>query len=366
VRRLAAALLLVAAWAPAAWAQDAIRVAVIEDARSVELSGALIQIVAFGGGSPWRASVVRAVPAGQGVEIAGRRAAGFRLSSRGPLRLNGHEYPGALDILRSGAGLVVVNEVPLEEYVASVLRAEVSERWPTQALRAQAIVIRTYAAHARQAAAGRAYHVVASTQHQLYGGAVPASSPAWAAAQDTRGQVLLWEGALFPAFYHADSGGFTEDAGAVFVGGALPALRPVVDHLATDSPYASWIVEVPTAVLSEALRQGGVDVGSVTAVQVSERTTALRAASVTVRGTRGAVRLRGSDFRRIVGYDTLRSTLFAVVVRDGVARFAGRGYGHGVGLCQWCAKAMAERGFTADQILAFYYRGATLALLPPR
>jgi stage II sporulation protein D len=71
------------------------------------------------------------------------------------------------------------------------------------------------------------------------------------------------------------------------------------------------------------------------------------------------VRLRGNDFRRAVGYDSLKSTLFAVAVQGDVAQFAGRGYGHGVGMCQWGAKAMAEQGYSARQILEFYYPGAS-------
>jgi stage II sporulation protein D len=85
-----------------------------------------------------------------------------------------------------------------------------------------------------------------------------------------------------------------------------------------------------------------------------------------VRGTTGTQRLRGNDFRRIVGYDTLKSTLFAVAVEGGMARFSGRGYGHGVGMCQWGAKGMAEQGATAERILAFFYPGTTLGSLAGR
>jgi stage II sporulation protein D len=61
----------------------------------------------------------------------------------------------------------------------------------------------------------------------------------------------------------------------------------------------------------------------------------------------------------MLGYDTFKSTLFAVAIDRDVARFSGRGYGHGAGLCQWGAKGMAEQGYTAKQILEFYYPGTT-------
>ena len=82
-------------------------------------------------------------------------------------------------------------------------------------------------------------------------------------------------------------------------------------------------------------------------------------------GPRARRTLRGNDLRRLVGYDTLKSTLFAVAVEGPVARFAGRGYGHGVGLDQWSAKTMADQGYDAHQILEYYYPGAVLATLPP-
>jgi stage II sporulation protein D len=107
-------------------------------------------------------------------------------------------------------------------------------------------------------------------------------------------------------------------------------------------------------------------VGAVQSIEVTERTASLRATVVTVRGTTATQRLRGNDFRRIVGYDTLKSTLFAVAVDGELARFSGRGYGHGVGMCQWGAKGMAEQGASAWQILTFYYPGATLSTLAGR
>ena len=82
-------------------------------------------------------------------------------------------------------------------------------------------------------------------------------------------------------------------------------------------------------------------------------------------GTRGNATLRGNEFRRLVGYDTLKSTLFAVSIDHASARFVGRGYGHGVGLDQWSAKTMAEQGYTARQIVQYYYPGATLSSLSP-
>jgi stage II sporulation protein D len=353
--------------APSA-AAAVIRVALVESARPVEVLGHRIEISAGEGccGRSWRADIVRVAVAGAHLEIDGRRAPAFRLRSDGPVRLHGREYTPPLDVVRSPAGLAVVNEVGLEEYLAGVLRAEVGERWPHEALRAQAVVARTYAAYHRQLNAGKPYHIIASTAHQQYVGRVPRSSPVWGAVQDTLGMVLRLDGELFPAFYHTESGGYTEDPRTVFAARNMPALRPIVCPFSAGSPHHAWTLDLRLADLTEALRRGGVDVGAVSGVEIAERTASLRAAVVTVRGARGSARVRGNDFRRMVGYDVLKSTLFAVALDGDVLRFAGRGWGHGVGMCQWGAKGMAEQGHTMRQILEFYYPGTVLAALDAR
>jgi stage II sporulation protein D len=360
-----AVLLGLAAASPAA-ASGTIRVALLENARAIELRGDL-EVGELGicsrCGPPRRLAVVRATPGGEGVDLEGLRATGFRLRSDKPLRLNGREYAAPLDILRVGEGLVLVNEVPLEDYLVGVLRAETGEKFPLEALRAQAIAARTYAAYHRALNAARPFHIVASTAHQQYAGRVPATSPIWAAVRETAGQVLLWEGDVFPAFYHTESGGYTEDPRTVFAARNMPGLKPVRCDFSIGSPHYYWSLGVRLVDLAEILRRHDVGVGTVTAIDVTERTPSLRAATVTVHGTRGSVRLRGNDFRRMLGYDTFKSTLFAVAVDAHTAHFSGRGYGHGVGMCQWGAKGMAEQGHAARQILDFFYPGTVLSTL---
>ncbi len=284
-------------------------------------------------------------------------------ASGGTVRVNDRDYPGAVEVSKNGAGLLVVNELPLEEYLVGAVKAEAGDGMPLEMLKAQAIVARTYAAYHQRLNAGKPYQIVASTANQQYAGAVSPDSPARTAVRQTQGQVLLWEGELFPAFYHTDSGGYTEDPRAVFTASNMPALRPVRVEFASDSPYHVWSLDMPLADLAAHLRRGGIAVGRVLALEVLERSVSLRVARILVRGTRGIATLTGNDFRRLLGYDTLKSTLFAVAVHGALARFAGRGYGHGVGMDQSTAKTMALLGYTAPEILAYYYPGATFGSL---
>ena len=349
-----------------AWASD-IRVGLAEGLATVEIGGGPMLIQDLSGRALAEEPItwLRVLRRDGTLEWRGQRLTGLRVSPAGgnTLRFQQRPYPGILEILLGPEGLMVVNQLPLEEYLVGAVKAEAGDKWPLEMLKAQAIVARTYAAYHRRLNAAKPYHLVSSTANQQYAGQVAETSPAWSAVRETEGQILLWEGDLFPAFYHTDSGGYTEDPRAVFAASNMPALPPVRVEFPSASPHHAWILDVPLADLAAALRRGGVSVGSIVGLRVVERSASLRVSRIAVDGTRGTATLRGNDLRRLVGYDTLKSTLFAVSVDRAYARFAGRGYGHGVGLDQWSAKTMAEQGYTARQIALYYYPGATLSSL---
>ena len=366
-------LILAASGAVPAWAGGDIRVALAERARVVELGGGPLVLRDLVGRPLTRLSPswIRVVERGDGIEIRGLGRNVLRLDALrvtavhgGAVRVNALDYAGAVEIRRAAEGLLVINTLPLEDYVVGSVKAEAGEAMPLEMLKAQAIVARTYAAYHRRLNAGKPYEIVATTAHQQYVGRVASDSPAWTAVRATRGQVLLWEGELFPSFYHTDSGGHTEDPRVVFAAANMPALRGVRVDFPSDSPHHLWNLDVPLADLSAALQRAGVGVGRVTGLEVLERSASLRVTRIQVQGTAGQVVLRGNDFRRAIGYDTLKSTLCAVAVDDTTARFAGRGYGHGVGMDQAGAKTMAQLGYSARQILEYYYPGAEFASLP--
>ena len=333
---LFAAAALLALSSTAMVAADTIRVAIAENVRSVELRGLNIEVSELGCAAcprgVWRTDTVRAVVNGQGVEIDRRSAAAFRLTSDTPIRMNGREYPATLEIVRYGEGLAIVNELRLEEYIVGVLRAETSEKWPAETLRAQAIVARTYAAFLRSSSGTRPYNIVATTTHQVYAGHVPASSPIWDAVRDTAGQVLLWDGELFPAFYHSASGGYTEDPRTVFAARNMPALKAIRDDFSTAAPHYYWTLDLKLGSVrhpqAKRLRRGHGD-----------RARGYRAHAVAPRVEPDRPRhskLVRAARQRLPPHGRLRDGQVDACSRsrlDGsVARFSGRGYGHGVGM----------------------------------
>lgn len=373
-----AALVLAGLLAASPAVAEPMRVALGDGLRAVEIGAAdLVTLQEAGARRPLLGipggRVIRLAPSGGAIDLAwgpraGERrrvaATGVRLvARRGPLRVGTRDYGAVLEVWRGPEGLLLVNEVPLEEYVAGTVRAEASERWPAEALRALAVVARTFAVYLQQRNVGKPYHVLASSLHQNYAGRVPDGSPAAEAARLTARQILTWRGSVFPTFYHSDSGGFTEPPQLVFSGDGIPPLPGVRDEFAVDSPNYAWSVSMPLATVGARLRHGGLDVGEVTTLTVLERSASLRVTRLAVQHTRGTATLKGTDFRRLMGYDVLKSTLFVPVVADGTVRFEGRGWGHGAGLSQFGAKGMADRGYGYREILAHYYPGTALQTL---
>jgi len=266
-----------------------------------------------------------------------------------------------------------VRAVPIEEYVAGCVLAEIgSPRIDASAARrareVQAILCRSYGAASRGRHAQAGFDVCATTHCQVYR-PVPetdAGRLARAAARDTRGVVLLFEGRPVRPPYHAACGGRTSPAHEVWPGEAAPWLTAVDD--AECGRVAPWSFSVELGALERALRAGGHDAFGppLQAVDVASRDASGRAASIRLAG-RASERVRGDEFRAVVtralGAASIPSTLFSIRRAGRQLVFEGRGAGHGVGLCQTGAMRLALRGQTPESILRHFYPGVTLGPL---
>ena len=297
-----------------------------------------------------------------GVEVPGvtRYGALVRVQAEGdrPVRVEDkmRSYRGVIELRRTEAGLTVVNELEVEAYLYGVLKLEINPAWPEEAVKAQAVAARTLALASLGRFSREGYDVRDNTDSQVYGGVTFEDPRATAAVDATRGLALLHSGAPIFAAYHADSGGRTEASEHVW-GRAYPYLRSVDDPYTAGSPYERWTRSLPLSQLEAALRRGGVAIRELRGLEVAETSPSGRALTVRLAGADGVVELTGHRLRTLVGPDVIRSTLFQVRVREGMAEFEGRGWGHGVGLSQWGARGMALRGWDFVRILQHYYTG---------
>ena len=247
-----------------------------------------------------------------------------------------------------------IDSVPLELYVERTVASEIYPSWPLEVLKAQAVVARTYALHERRRNADLHYDVESSVVSQRYReGAVPARIRA--AVAQTRAEFLEYGDGPILAAFHASSGGRTASSVAVW-GQPLPYLGGVSSP-DDGSPDYFWSFEIAREDLVDAVRARGFAVGEGRIIAVTESSPSGRVQRVRV----GDAEVTGREIRRALGGRALRSTKFELRVSDeGTVRFLGSGSGHGVGLCQWGARALADAGKSYREILAHYYPGSRL------
>lgn len=327
---------------------------------SAQAGASDLRVLLFEGDGPVAVAGARVEIAGAGLAVNGRPAgARWRASGPGPHRVGERPVRGAVEVQRAGPGLRVINEVPLESYLAGTLGSEIYSSWAEATLQAQAVVSRTYALYQRAQAGARGFDLAADTSHQVYGGLGAESDPVRRAVAATRGEVLVFQGRPILAAFHSASGGRTASAQEVW-GQGLPYLPSVPVEGEEKSPDTYWRARVSKTKLARALAPLGHELGSIQRARVVERSASGRALGVELAGSRGSGRVLARALRTVLGESVLRSTLFEIRDDGDGLVFVGSGHGHGVGMSQWGAQAMAERGASHAEILAAFYPGAEL------
>ena len=266
---------------------------------------------------------------------------------------------GGLEIAMRGAALLVVNRVHLEEYVEGVVGSEVNPDWHEELLKTQAVAARTYVLHKKRENEDRPFDVYAGVQDQVYAGRRRVNDAVRRAVEATRGQVITYERRPIFAAYSSTAAGPTEDAVNVWAK-EFPYLRGVECPFDQESPRYEWHVAVPFDVIESRLREEGYAIGRLATLTPYSMTKAGRVNEVRMLHSGGELIVTGQDFRRILGYATLFSTQFRIDRIEREVAFSGKGAGHGVGLCQWGAKEMAELGYRYQSILHYYYPGTEI------
>jgi stage II sporulation protein D len=301
-----------------------------------------------------------------------------------PVRVDGKLYRGVAELLPGSGGLTVVNRVGVEAYLQGVVSAEMGRRASIEeaAIRAQAVVSRTYALRNLGRWREHGFDVSGTVADQVYGGLTIETAEGRAAVADTRGQVLTYNGALIEAFFYSTCGGRTADGAEVFHGAARPYLRSVADQADNGFVYCSispryrWHEEWTTEALLATIQRNLPPVAGIRSDQIS-RVTDVRVAQRTASGRVDqlefglggpVIRVNGAAIRQVLrppSGELLRSNAFTLVASSEggvVTRLTvdGMGSGHGVGFCQWGAVGRARAGQGFEQILKAYFPGTTL------
>ncbi|MCL6451292.1 MAG: SpoIID/LytB domain-containing protein [Acetobacteraceae bacterium] len=249
----------------------------------------------------------------------------------------------------------------LEKYLEGVVAAEMDPRWPQTALEAQAIVARTFTMDRLSRGGTRRLHgtdLCTDPRHVQAYDAARVTPAVRQAVRATRGQVITHGGRFARAYFHAASGGRTStpSEGLGLPGVRLPYLVPVED-VATPQNRAAWSASFTKAEVESAAARLGIRLGELEPVGIGRKGPSGRALEVVL----GGRRVSAPRLRSILGPTRMRSTLLDEVRLEGDRLvLEGRGYGHGVGMAQWGAYAMARQGKTCTDIIRHYYPGVKL------
>ncbi|MCC7407834.1 MAG: SpoIID/LytB domain-containing protein [Phycisphaeraceae bacterium] len=307
------------------------------------------------------------------------------------MRVNGTVYPGKLAAAinpQAGGGVAfdLVNHVGIESYLPGVIEHELYQSWHPQTFATQAVAARSYALYRlSRTPVGRHYDVEATVADQMYGGS-SAHATAVQAVRDTRGVVLSYRGQILPAYYSSNNGGVGQDVRVVFP--KQPDLAPLrglpVDNWGATGQNFYWgpirrdVGEVSARIAAWGRSKGHPVAGlrtlarvRISAVNAGGRPTAFALTDTAGRSyTLGAEEFRFACNQTAAGLGEapagtkLKSSFVQVAVEGRTVLFTGgRGSGHGVGMSQWGAQAMAVKGYKFNQILAYYYPGADLKRL---
>ena len=316
---------------------------------------------------------------------------------------NGSGYRGQLRLVYDGSGIKVLNMVSLEDYAKGVLPSEMSPSWQPEALKAQAVAARTFALYNKGKGhnASSGYDLCSSSHCQVYSGSGAETAATNQAVDDTYGQIMQYDSLPIYAAFHASSGGATENSEDVW-GNYLPYLRSVTDD-DSKSPYHNWTTKYTVAQVGKKLASAGKGVGDLQSLalvpmtgsgSVTGRSASGRAYGVKFTGANGSITITGEQARTIFG---LKSAMFNVrtersvqvtdksqkkasasdgtkvdakpaAMNNGTMRlqgvdsvvFEGHGFGHGLGMAQYGANAMASAGSSYDAILHHYYTNVVI------
>jgi stage II sporulation protein D len=277
------------------------------------------------------------------------------------IKINNKNFFGMIKIVQNNNRLEIINYVPLETYLLSVLVSEMPVSFDIEAIKAQIIVARTYAARFMEKyKERREYDVDNTVSYQVYNGYQPEMKLKYVqkikdAVTETNGLIVTYEQKPIIAYFHANSGGKTRSGRDYFgINSDFPYLVDKEDPYSVEFPGGKWEYQVTADELK----------------QQFDMTTDLNLEQFITNGDGfvqelkvGQISYYPREIRRTLGYSKLKSERFKVDIDMDQKNviFHGIGYGHGVGMSQWGAQGMALAGYNFIDIISFYYPNTQLS-----
>ncbi len=282
---------------------------------------------------------------------------GLYVAKNNILYFRGKYYHGQIKVEKSPHGFRYVNLVTMPHYVMSVIGHEMSNTWPLEALKAQAIVSRSYAVRRMMESMKKNYDMDTTTKYQVYGGILVQKEQLEKAVRSTQGKMLVYDSKLAEVFFHSSCGGRLEAPHELWRK-KIMYLNVKESKFCQGSPNYRWQIHVSTSKVARL-----VGLTSIQKIKVSVRTASGRAKEILVNSRGKEIKLSPVKLRKLIGPSKLKSYFFDLRLRKGgKIELSGRGYGHGIGMCQWGSRFMVEKNKMRHQkILRHFFPGTSIS-----
>ncbi|XGC79584.1 SpoIID/LytB domain-containing protein [Bdellovibrio bacteriovorus] len=354
-----------------------VRVRLLEVSNSLKISGSSLRFQNLGSRYQTVAIPTAAKAEVRVLEKDGKRLWALRVNDQDPeqlfhqnyllvqgenLRLGAKPVPSQVVLnLNAKKNVDVIGLVPLEDYVVGVIASEMPLSWPLETLKAQAVAARSYALAVMNERKDKAYQLESSVLDQVYQHVLthnendPLVKKAVQAVRSTEGiELYTADNKILKSFFHADCGGETTSAKNVWNSG--PSTGVVVDKSCPFSPKAQWKLEISKSELEKKLNISGLSKLELIRTPGEKRIKSIRVLFADSK----IKQLSSNELRQKLGFQELKSSIFNLKTVGSSYVFEGRGFGHGVGLCQWGSRALGKNGLSFRQILKHYYPLASL------
>ena len=276
-------------------------------------------------------------------------------SDKNVLYVDNIGYRGKIELHNVLGKIYVVNILNIEEYLYSVVPSEMPASWNMEALKAQAIAARTYSYYFLTKAKDKnIYDLDSTTNFQVYKGISVETNSSIEAVNKTAGIIMTYKHEPIIAYFHSTSGGKTSDDRDVWPDSNQPYLKSVECSYGKASPHSEWTTTFSMNEIKTALNKRYKTIDRITKISFKRHND--RIIEVIVQHNNGSITLTGNEFRLLLNPQRLKSTYFTAKQEKDIFHISGKGWGHGVGLCQWGAKGRGENGFKYEAILKHYYK----------
>ena len=288
-----------------------------------------------------------------------RKPIEFLASKDGDVTVNDIKYWGKIQCIpQMDNTFLVIEETNVENYLAGVLPSEMPVSWSNNTLFAQTVAARTYALYKKKKRNIEMYHV--DKLDLAYKGRLNENKKTNEIVNKSRGIIMVSDWLIFPGYFHSTCGGHTEDVAHIFKEKSIKSLSGVLCGYCTASQYYGWQTYIDKNEIAKNLKDINVDTSSPFSIRPVDLGTGGHAAAIEVKNSSGIKRIDANIFRLSIGSDKLYSTSFKTNDNAVGITFSGRGFGHGVGLCQYGSQKMGLSGFKWHEIVKHYYPGIDL------